>query len=55
MKKLLLMAVASLMILSSCEKEPIEPNVDTVLVGTLTENIKFGHLKVMCMYLKVLH
>lgn len=38
MKKLLLMAVASLMILSSCEKEPIEPNVDTVLVGTLTEN-----------------
>ncbi len=38
MKKLLLMTIASMMLFSSCEKDPIDPPVDTVLVGTLTEN-----------------
>lgn len=39
MKKLLLVAVAALGLLSSCEKEPIAPKVETVLVGTLNENL----------------
>jgi hypothetical protein len=38
MKKLLFMTIASVMLFSSCEKDPIIPPVDTVLVGTLTEN-----------------
>ena len=39
MKKLLFMAIASMMLFSSCEKDPIDPPVYTVLSGTLTENM----------------
>jgi len=39
MKKLLFMAMASLMLFSSCEKDPINPPTYTVLSGTLTENL----------------
>lgn len=38
MKKLLFMAMTSLMLFSSCEKELINPPIYTVLTGTLTEN-----------------
>ena len=38
MKKILLVALTSLMMFSSCKKDPIQPQVETVLVGTLTEN-----------------
>jgi len=38
MKKLFILGLTSLMLFSSCEKDPIEPPVDTVLVGTLVEN-----------------
>jgi len=38
MKKLFILGITSLMLFSSCEKDPIEPKVETTLVGTLTEN-----------------
>lgn len=38
MKKLFILGLMSLMLFSSCEKDPIDQPTDTVLVGTLTEN-----------------
>jgi hypothetical protein len=38
MKKLLFLAVGALMMLNSCKEDPIEPTIDTVLVGTLTQD-----------------
>ena len=54
MKKLLFMAIASVMLFSSCEKDPIIPPVDTVLVGTLTENKTLTADKDNCLCLEVI-